>query len=580
MLAILARMDSAALMDLWNAVEQVEPSPDAVPWLRRAHAALVGAGTIERYMRPSPTPGIAKENGGRPGAYRQMFELWDAIRRRVVDGDKTFKYFVFVAANQVGKSTAIAVAVCLWLRDYAKPGAVMWVIAQTWKAMRDIPLKLLWQLLPRKMFGNWFYDPSVQSLPTLVLFLPNGGTAEIWFKTEEMDLAEFESSRVDLVWWTEARRHAVWDAIQPRLMARDGMMFMDVLPCEPWHRDMIEEAELPNSLTFLVRAGMVDNQHNLPPGTVENMKPKSLGGRGTWSIEVWNMRGLGIPSAFEGIVFKQFDPQLHWRKPFKIPEYLPLFMGADWGYRNPHAFLLAVCMPDEHVIGIGEVYGNECTVFEVCRRLWAMLDSWRPMDCGTWGTLDELLEELAKEQVMGRMFALDDPQAFKEGRFATPVADHIRSQWKRVLPHGCVIDASVFDRDQADGTALSDEFERCGFPVVRSVKQNKVGGVEMIRRRLEQYTFSLFNSCPMHRRDLMTWRYKENKDRIPDPADQFEKKNDHGAASVMYLLRSSPTYSKPVGEVKPRTVDEVLTIHDPRTKLLVAGRERVGSEKF
>lgn len=571
-------------MGLWDAVDSPDAEAQPLEWQRRAHAALVGAGTIERYMRPSPAPGIAVENGGKPGANPLQLRFWEEFDRHIYGGgDATAGKLIFacVAANRAGKTIATFGKFCQHLRDKAKHGEIYWLIAASIDSMKGVPLRTIWNMLPKAMFGNrWHYNPQGNLPTTIILDLPGGrGTVELWPKTENQDIQEFESEAVSGWLWTECRRQAILNAMEPR-MSSGGFGIMDYIPCEGWHAIFSEEAKVPKSKVHYVEATVFDNQHNLAPGFVVNEMPVPLGGRGTMSIEEWQTRGLGKPAAFEGIVFKQFDPLLHWRKPFKIPEYLPLFMGADWGYRNPHAFLLAVCMPDEHVIGIGEVYGNECTVFEVCRRLWAMVDSWRKMDCGLWGTLDELLEELAKEQVMGRMFALDDPQAFKEGRFATPVADHIRGQWKRVLPHACVIDASVFDRDQADGTALSDEFERCGFPVARSVKENKVGGVEMIRRRLEQYTFSLFNSCPMHRRDLMTWRYKENKDRIPDPADQFEKKNDHGAASVMYLLRSSPTYNKPVGETKPRTVDEVLTIHDSRMKMLLAGKEIVGSEKF
>lgn len=488
----------------------------------------------------------------------------------------------YIAAGCVhhncGKTITAFILFCLWLRDHAKNGEVYWLIAASLDSIKGVPLRTIWGILPRSMFGGWHYHPQSNLPTTIPLWLPDGrGVIELKPMTENQDLQEFEQERLSGWLWSECRREAVFGALQPRMVAHGAFGIMDYIPIEPWHRELEENARIPGSMVHHVRMAIVENQHNLSAGAVHDMKPKALGGRGTMSVEEWKLRGEGLPAAYEGVVFKQFDPDVHMHKAFKVPEYLPLFMGADWGYRNPHAFLLAVCMPDETVIGLAEEYDNECTVFEVCKRLWVMVDSHRAMKA--LGGVDAMFQALLEEQAFAKVRMLEDPAAEKEGRIRRPVRDHIRAEWKRVLAAPCVIDASIFDRDQADGSALSDHFDACGFPVVRSVKENKAGGVELIRRKLEQRQFFLFDACAKTRRDLMTWRYKENKDRIPDPADRFEAKNDHGVAAVMYLLRSGLSHHRPGGDdAAVRSVYDVLDTVDGRTGAQILGRVKNKSD--
>jgi len=534
-------MDQSALMDLWNAIDSPKAETMPLNWRRHAYLVTSSAGIIESYMRPSLNPGIAKEDGGLTGAGPKQLNFWDVFDAHVYDAtipEKQRKLiFAYVAANAAGKTIGTFVKFCQHLRDHALNGQVFWLIASTIDSIKGVPLRTIWQLLPRSMFGSWSYHPQ-QNLPTAItLILPNDrGTIELWPKTENQDIQEYESETCSGWLWTECRREAILHALEPR-MRQGGFGLMDYFPCEGWHAMFREEANLPGSKVHYTEATVLENQHNLAPGFVHNEMPTALGGRGTMTVNEWKLRGLGKPAAFQGVVFKEFDPEVHVVQPFKPPSQWPLYMAGDWGYRNDHAFLLATVAPNEQVFGIAEEYDNETTVFDCCTRLWSMVNTFRPLSCGRWGTEDELFLALRAEFNLPRT-----DQYGKKTEVDRPVADFVRRQWAVIFPGGVPVDA--LDTDQSDGGRLIEEFWRCGFPAVVPVKANKHGGVELVRRNLEQLRFFLFDGCRYHRRDMMTWRYKENKDRVPDPEDRYERKNDHGCASIMYLLRSSPVHHR------------------------------------
>jgi hypothetical protein len=532
---------------MWDDIESEKAKAMSVDWWRRAKAAKDAAGKIEKYLRPSLKPGIAKENGGTRGASPTQIKTWGTFWENFHSESPSRKRIIAISgSNQSGKTACAYAAWCLYLRDFAPSGSIHWLIAASIDSIKGVPLRTLWQLLPRSMFGSWHYHPQSNLPTTIPLHLPDGrGVIELKPMTENQDLQEFEQERLSSWLWSECRREAVFGALQPRMVAHGAFGIMDYIPIEPWHRDIEENARVPGGMIHHVRMAIIENQHNLAPGAVHDMKPKALGGRGTMSVEEWKLRGEGRPAAYEGVVYKQFEPDRdgkphHVIPPFTIHPLWPLYVFGDWGYRNPHAIGLGTVAPNEAKYVIDEEYGPETTVFDVCKRMWVKVSSWRTMHPYAGMTVDEMFLRLRNEMNQSKA---------AEGRTPTPIRDHIRREWKRVLAAPWVMDASIFDRDQADGTALSDEFELCGVPVAASIKANKDGGVELVRRNWEQMRVFFFAACTHFRREHATWRFKENKDRIPDPDDKYERKNDHCPAALMYWLRSGPCYSPATGGV-------------------------------
>lgn len=491
---------------------------------------IIKGGRIEILLNPSEHP---SQDFGPPnrGASPKQLELSDAF------WDKTHRIYAAAGANQSGKTEAIGgMMFCRHLRERAKDGDSYWVLAQTWQTLRDIPMKTIWECLPRSMFGDAEYNPKTGfgMDKTLILHLPEGrGKCELWFWQEEQSKNVIESARLAGCWWTECMDSFIWHSIQPRFVAKGGFLVMDYVPKLGWHEFDVEIPSYdPDSIIKFQRFCIEDNIHNIGMEKYLDLKPKSLGGRGVMSVEQWRVRGEGKNAASFGVVYRQFDRQEHCIDPFKLPDYWPIYLWADWGYRNPHAFAFATVAPNGNKYVFDEQYDTEMSVRDVCLALFKKLRSYRPVDLGQFEDEGELFDAVDRER--------KEAEYTKEFRY--PLRDTLRAMWLRMMSRACVIDASIFNRDQADGRCLGDVFAEYGFPVTGSIKRDKDGGVEMVRRHFEQRRLFFFKHCYHTIRDHASWRYKEDKQGDAAPDDKYERKNDHACAAVMYGLRSNPTH--------------------------------------
>lgn len=507
--------------------------------------------TIELRMRP-PDP----QRGRVKGATQPQLDLWEAFFSR--------KYMVIAAtgSNQSSKSDGVAVAFCKHIRDDAHNGDVFWVLAQSYNTLKDIPLKLIYQFLPSDMFPKGYeeYDPTMREIPTLRLKLPNNrGYCEIWWRSEDQGIMKLESARLNGIWWTECESQPIFDALLPRLVARNGWMLMDYVPFYGWHRTHLRErANLPGSPIWLRKFTIFDNRHNLEPGTIEKMKA-------SMSPQLWEIRGLGKEAASQGAVYQNFSPELepdgHMVKPFPIPDYWPLFLAGDWGFNAPHAFGLFTMSPNDTTYLVAEDYRAKMTVFETVEALWEMVHSIRPLrlyeGCRT---ASEMFEEMRKIDYRRRRFEVDDDFFGNQiDMHENPIREHVTEEFTRVIPTGCVVDTQIFQRHGSINGTLATEFQMAGLPVRPCSKKGRRGkggfdlpGVETVRRLFDMKKLMFFTTCPYTRADHVGWMYKEGKDHAVLPSDRYKEEGSHGCDMVRYHVLSAPQFP----DDSPLTHDE------------------------
>jgi hypothetical protein len=450
--------------------------------------ALLDDLAIDLSARLSRRPGVY----GHPGASPKQIALHDAFHAH------THRIYAASGANQSGKTQAVAgLCFCKHLRDVANDGEIYWVIARSSETCRDIPQRSLWSFLPKGMFPeNVKYEPKLGfgSISTLHLKLPGGrGRCEVWFKTEEQDLVSFESARLNGIWWTECTRESLFDALFPRLAARSGWMLMDFVPTEAWHKFRIKlPAEAPTSDIYHVRFCMRDNAHNLKPGEIE-FQSRSM------TPEQRAIRIDGEDGAAQGIVFKEFDPKKHVIPAFPIPASWPRWRAMDYGYRNPTACLWCTVAPagfngwtQERLIVYRELYRSEFTVK---------------------ANADEINTLSAGE------------------RFQRPV----------------IIDPTAYNRTQANGASIAEEYMKAGLPMTRGVATAAVGEhalIARVRKCMEADLLYVFGTCPNLSRELQSWRYVERKDGAIPGAEPFEDANNHAIDALKYWIATNPVHSQ------------------------------------
>lgn len=486
---LMAASENARAEAIWGMMDMLRTVPISqwdIADLRSVDRVLADS-TIERHMRPSAKPGV---DGGGAGASPKQLAFAKAFWSQ--------SKYLFAAAggNQSGK-TATAGGMCFsrWLRDRARDGDVFWVIAQTHETMRDIPHKTMWEYLPRGMFGRTVYHPKLGfgHIPTLQLRLPDGrGSCEVWFRTQDSDLNVFESARLNGVWWTECTREAIFDALQPRLVARGGWLLMDYVPTQAWHKFRIRLNPDVHHVTFC----MQDNAHNLAPGAIPRIL-RSL------TDDQAAVRVYGKERAAFGVVYKEFDEERHVCTPFQIPKTWPRWRCGDYGYRNPAAILWGAVSPMGWTTPWGEKLADEA--------LWFYREYYE--------------RERTVPQLVATVNELSAGEAYEAG--------------------GVVFDPTVYNVTQANGRSIAQELMAEGLPCVPGVRTSAVGEhalVARVRKWFEAGRLRFFNTCANAIREHQSWRYAERKDGIVPGNEPFEDKDNHTCDAVRYLVAADPSF--------------------------------------
>lgn len=105
-------------------------------------------------------------------------------------------------------------------------------------------------------------------------------------------------------------------------------------------------------------APSTENIH-LPEGYVENLL-------GSYSKERIQRDIMGSFDSFEGMIYDEFDRNVHVVKPFEIPSSWTRIVGADAGYTNPAVFLFGAVDHDGNIIIYREIYQRETLIKDLC----------------------------------------------------------------------------------------------------------------------------------------------------------------------------------------------------------------------
>ena len=476
---------------------------------------------IERYEKPSRCPAIEPLDPDgvidwKHGSNPKQLAFQKAFFARVGKEHRHPTVYAAGGANRSGKTvTTWGLCFCKYLRDVAKNGDLFWAMAPTFPKLKQGPHKWLWDYLPHSMFPDnrqYKEENGFGDNPILELKLPGGrGKCTVVFHTEDQDWQQYESDMLTGIVWTEAGRELLMRPCLMRTSDKAGFLLIDYLPTEPWHKIRLEND--PDA--YYMHYCMMDNCHNMPPGTIAKKK-KEL------SKEEFDLSVLGLNRAGFGAVYKQFIPEIEPEgnlcKPFPVPDYWPIYLSGDWGYRNPHSIQFGTLSPDEEIYIFDEQYDSEMTVPAVCTAIVDKLWSYRPCGFPT------------------PPVTRNDRRRFMKACTASPL----------------IIDPATFQTPQGGGDSIATQFDKNGVPVQKGAHTHLMGEaamVEIVRRRFENRKLIFFDTCVYTISDHSSWRYKQDKNWNPDPNDKFEDANNHACDSVRYLVCFNPMHNTPKGDV-------------------------------
>lgn len=446
---------------------------------------------IQGYEIPSEHPGDLRGNThpGNPGATPKQLD----IQRRFETG----KYRLIAAsgANRSGKTVStFNLCFAKHLRDRAQDGDMYWVIAPDFQSHVKGPMRWMWECLPKFMFGNRTYNYGngfgVQKMMTLTLPDQRGKCA-VHYKTSEQAHQTYEMVPIHGVYWTEADREFLLDALIARTADFRGFILIDYVPTEFWHRDRIKLNNDP--VWFHARFAMAENAHNLPSGEIEYQR-RLMGER------EWKVRGLGEERGSFGVVYTEYDEDVHFIKPFAIPDDWPRWRSIDYGGSAPTACIWGTIVP----IGF-ELNGT-------------------PTD-------QERLLVYREYYQMGMNVRYH-------------AENIIALSGTNVYRNPVFIDPHAYDKNPGNERTIAEQYRASGLPCRpwprATSRESKAAQVNMVKLRLEDRTLLVFDTCVNINKEFQTWRYKVDAEGNPDERDVYEKKNDHALDAIAGWVASRP----------------------------------------
>ena len=263
--------------------------------------------------------------------------------------------------NRSGKTECGAVET-VWLARGIHPyrqnreNVFGWVVSVSYEVQRDVAQsKILHYLNP-----EWIEDvvmhtgtkgnPSVGIIDTIVVRNVFGGLSKIGFKSADQGREKFQGASLDFVWFDEEPPQDIYEECRMRVLDKKGDLFGTMTPLKglTWVYDEIYLNKRQSKEIFYVKMEWGDNPF-LDPEEVEEMT-KSLSPDALDSRRYGNFRSCG------GLVYPEFDPNVHVIEPFDVPTEWQETISIDPGLRNPLSAHFYCRDGDGNVYVVGEHY--------------------------------------------------------------------------------------------------------------------------------------------------------------------------------------------------------------------------------
>lgn len=445
-------------------------------------------------------------------------EGWDQVGLH----KSTKSILLAFGGNQSGKSMFSAKEVEWWLRgqhpykSVPKSPITIWVISTEYVTIKNGVYRHLRQNIPKheiEVFG-----PKVQGHDmSTYIKMKNGNTvAFMSAKGGEEVREKFQADKVELIIIDEEITDDLWHELQARQLATEqGTIIISatLVKSEPWILDLEAKAEAGHPDIEMRR---FDTRKN-PFVNTEKVERfiKNL------SKEEIEYRILGRSRKFRGLIYA-FDRRLHTISPFDIPKTWPRYCALDPGIRVFGVLWIAVS-PEGEKIAYDELYLQGVPVHEVADLI-RVHEGWIPV-----------INDNNEREMLSLQEGIEIPK-WKPGPDWVPISMR-------------VIDDKMGARTITGEMGVLEQLNNIyGITCVPALK-NKRAGIERCRQALRIGSsgvseFRVFSTLTNFIREILTYRYKDDKTRISQssPTDEPIKKDDHLLDCWRYSMIMEPDY--------------------------------------
>lgn len=263
--------------------------------------------------------------------------------------------------NRSGKTECGAVEAIWWARGNHpyrdnRKDTVGWVVSLSYEVQRDVAqAKILHYLNP-----EWIEDivmlsgkkgaPEYGIIDHIVIKNVFGGLSKIGFKSVDQGREKFQGASLDYVWFDEEPPQDIYDECRMRVLDRTGDIWGTMTPLKglTWVYDEIYLNKSQNSEIWHIHIEWADNPF------LNTKEVKLL--TDTMNAESVDSRRFGRFNVDCGLVYTEFDSNVHIIDPFEMPLEWQDNISIDPGLNNPLACLFFCVDYDGNVYVVGEHY--------------------------------------------------------------------------------------------------------------------------------------------------------------------------------------------------------------------------------
>lgn len=362
-----------------------------------------------------------------------------------------------------------------------------WVVSLSTQVQRDVAQqKVLYYLNP-----DWITDvvmlsgkkdnPKGGVIDYIQIKNVYGGTSTIGFKSCDQGREKFQGTSLDYVWFDEEPPQDIYDECRMRVLDKGGDIFGTMTPLKglTWVYDQIYLNTNQDPQIWSQHMTWQDNPY-LDPEQV-SMLEKSM------SFEELQSRKEGKFVGGGGLVYSEFDPNIHVIEPFNVPPSWYDNISIDPGLHNPLSCHWYAVDYDGNIYVIAEHYEKDKDIIyhsnrikQICKNL-------------NW---------------------------------------HTNSQGQ----YQALIDSAANQRTLASTKSVSELFYDNGISVNPKVNKDLFSGIARVKTYLKDVNNTpklfIFKTCTNLIREIKGYFWSQN--------DVPYKRDDHALDELRYYIMSKP----------------------------------------
>ena len=366
-----------------------------------------------------------------------------------------------------------------------------WVVSLSRQVQRDVAQRKILQYLPPSSIEKVVMSSGVQDsaesgvIDFILVRSELGGLSKIGFKTCDQGREKFQGTSLDYVWFDEEPPYEIYQECRMRVLDRCGEIFGTMTPLKglTWVYHQIYLNENKDDEVWYEQMEWADNPY-LSKDEVEGMT-KSM------SEEEVEARRYGKFVASSGLVYTEFDENIHVIEPFDVPKEWQDNISIDPGLHNPLSAHFYAVDFDGNVYVVAEHYAAEKDVAYHARKI------------------NEIASRLDwKRTSTGKLSALIDPAA----------SQRTLSSQKTVV----------------------ELFNENGILVNTKVNKDMFSGIATVKSYLKtadgRTRLYIFKNCVNLIREIKSYWWGDG--------DNPVKKDDHALDELRYYLMTKPKHTQ------------------------------------